>query len=78
MNTTWCWGEGQGSSNLHGRSVDVKLPEDSKGLLEELVADGNVGNVWGIIVVQAVDVLHHTGPVCLDGRQDQQVLQVSE
>lgn len=63
---------------LHGRGVDVKLPEDGEGLLKELIANSNVGNVRGIIVVQAVNVLHDTSAVCFDGGQDEQVLKVSE
>ena len=77
MTTPWSlWGLGF-ISHLHSGCVDVKLLEDSECLLEELVADGDVGDVWGVIIIQAVDVLHHTGTVRLYGRQDQQVLQVS-
>ena len=63
---------------LHGRCVHIKLPEDGKGLLKELVADGNVGNIRSVVVVQAVDVFHDAGAVGLDGRQDEEVLQVPE
>ena len=58
------------------RPPHLKLLEDSEGLLVELGADGDVGNVRGVVVVQPVDVLHHLAVVRLDGRQDQQVLQV--
>ena len=63
--------------NLDGRGVDVELLEDGEGLLKELVADGDVGDVGGVVVVQAVDVLHDARAVCLDGRQDQKVLEIS-
>lgn len=53
-------------TNLHSRGVDVKLLEDGKGLLEELVADGNVSNIGSVIVVKPADVLHHTGTVSFD------------
>lgn len=65
-------------SHLYGWGVDVKLLENGKGFLKELVADGDVSDVWGIIVVQPVDVLHHTSAVSLDGRQNEQVLEVPE
>lgn len=52
---------------LHCRGVDIKLPKDSKGLLEQLAADGNVGDVWGVVIVQAVDVFHDAGAVSFDG-----------
>ena len=62
--------------NLDGAGVDLELLEDGESLLEELAADGDVGDVRGVVVVQPVDVFHHLGLVRLDGRQDQQVLQV--
>ena len=65
-------------SHLDGRCVDLKLLEDGKGLLKQFTANGYVCNVWCVIVVHTVDVLHHAGAVCLDGCQDQQVLQVPE
>lgn len=64
------------ATDLHCRCVDIKLPEDGKSLLKELVADGNVGDVRGIVVVQAVDVLHDASAIGFNGRQDQKVLQV--
>lgn len=64
--------------HLHSRGVDIEFPKNSKGLLEQLVADRNVCNVWSIIVVQTVDVLHNTSPISFNGRQDEQVLEVSE
>lgn len=67
---------GPWDSDLHCRGVDVELSEDGESLLEELVADGDVGDVGGVVVVQAVDVLHNAGAVGLDGGQDQEVLQV--
>ena len=64
-------------ADLHSGGVDVKLLEDGEGLLKELIADGDVGDVGRVVVVQPVDVLHHAGAVRLDGRQDQEVLEVS-
>lgn len=64
-------------SNLYSWCVHFKLLEDSKGFFVEFICDSNVCYVWSIIVVQAVDVLHHTSTVCLDSCQDQQVLKVS-
>lgn len=72
------WRAERRTTDLHRRRVDVKLPENSKSLLEQLVADGDVSNVRGVVVVQAVDVLHHAGSVSFDRRQDEQILQVSE
>ena len=57
-------------AHLNGRGVDVKLLEDREGLLEELITDAYVGNVWSIVVVQTVDILHHTGLVSFDRCQD--------
>lgn len=62
---------------LYSGGVDIKLLENGKRFFKELVADGNISNVWSIIVVQPVNVLHHTSTVCLDGRQNEQVLEVS-
>ena len=62
--------------NLDGAGVDLELLEDGERLLEQLAADGDVGDVRGVVVVEPVDVLHHLGLVGLDGGQDQQVLQV--
>lgn len=64
-------------TDLHSRGVDIKLLKDGKGLLIELTADGNVGNIRSIIIIQPADVLHHTGVVSFDCCQDQQVLQIS-
>lgn len=50
--------------------------EDGKGLLIQCTADGNVCNIWGIVVVQAVDVFHDPSTVRLDGGQDQQILEI--
>lgn len=65
-------------THLHSRCVDIKLPEDCKSLFKELVADGDVSYIRGIIVVQSVDVLHYASAISFDGRQDQKVLQVPE
>lgn len=62
--------------HLHCWCVHIELPEDCKSLLEEFIANGDVSDVWGIVVVEAVDVLHDTSAVSFDGRQDQEVLQV--
>ena len=64
-------------ADLHSGGVDVKLLEDGEGLLEELIADGDVGDVRRVIVIQPVDVLHHARAVGLDRRQNQQILEVS-
>ena len=56
----------------------VVLVENDDGLLEQFIVDGDVGYVWGVVVVQSVDVLHHLSRVRLDRSQNQQVLQVSE
>lgn len=64
------------ATDLNGRSVNLELLENGKGLLEQFVANGDVGYVWSIIVVKTVDVLHDACAVSLDGRQDQQVLQI--
>ncbi len=71
------WRENQSEkTHLHSRSVDFEFLEDSKGFFVQFTADGDVGDVRGVVVVQSCDVLHHTRPVRLDGRQDQQVLQI--
>lgn len=62
---------------LYGRGVNIKLFEDGERLFIELIADCNISDVWSVVVVQPVDVLHDTSPVCLDGRQNEQVLEVS-
>lgn len=62
---------------LYGRGVNVKLFEDGECLFVELIADRNISNVWSVVVVQPVDVLHDTSPVSLDGGQNEQVLEVS-
>lgn len=63
--------------HLNSRGVDVKLPENCEGLLKQLVTDGNICYVWGIVVVKAINVLHNTSSVSFNGRQNEQVLQVS-
>ena len=63
---------------LNGRGVDVIFLEDSKGFLKQFAANADGGQVGSIVVVKTIDVLHHTSLVSLDGRQDQQVLQVTE
>lgn len=61
---------------LYSRCVDIKLPEDSKRLLEKLVADSYIGYVRSIIVIQAIDVLHDTGAIGLNSCEDEKVLQI--
>ncbi len=56
--------------HLHCWCVHIELPEDRESLLEELIANGDVSDVWGIVVVETVDVLHDTSAVSFDGRQD--------
>lgn len=65
-----------GGTHLYCWCVHVKFPEDCESLFEELIADGDVSDIWGVVIVQAVDVLHDTSAVCFDGGQDQKVLQV--
>ena len=57
-------------AHLDCRSVDIKLLEDGEGLLKELITDADVGNVWSIVVVQTVDILHHTSLVSFHRCQD--------
>jgi len=61
-------------TDLDGRSVDFELLEDGKRLLEQLTGDGDVGNIWCIVVIQTVDVFHHSTSVSLDSRENKQVL----
>mmetsp|Transcript_34688 Transcript_34688/g.90757 ORF Transcript_34688/g.90757 Transcript_34688/m.90757 type:complete len:398 (-) Transcript_34688:1395-2588(-) len=62
---------------LHGLGVHVALLVDDERLLEEVVlSQRDRGDVWAIVVVQAVDVVHDARLVGLDRRQDQEVLQV--
>lgn len=63
---------------MYSRCVDFKFLEDGKSFLIEFIGDGNVCNVWGVVVIQSVDVLHHTGAISFNGSQDQQVLKVPE
>ena len=65
-------------TDLDGRRIDFKLSEDCERLLEQFVANGDVRDVGGVVVVQSIDVFHDTRSVCLDRRQDQQVLQIPE
>mmetsp|Transcript_3712 Transcript_3712/g.9309 ORF Transcript_3712/g.9309 Transcript_3712/m.9309 type:complete len:463 (+) Transcript_3712:1267-2655(+) len=63
---------------VHGLGIEVVLLVDEEGLLVEAVglAQGDLGNLRTVVVVQAVDVVHHASLVGLDGCQDEQVLQV--
>lgn len=51
---------------LYSRCVYIKLPEDGKCLLKELITDSYIGYVWSIIVIQAIDVFHDTGAISLN------------
>ena len=62
---------------LDSRSVDIELFEDGESFLVELIGNGDVGDVGGVIVIQTVDVLHDAAAVGFDGRQDEQVLQIA-
>ena len=42
------------------RCVYFKLHKDGKCLFKQLTTDSNVRNVWGVLVVKAIDVLHHS------------------
>ena len=58
------------------REVVVELAENGKRLLVQLAAHSDVAHRGAIEVVQPVDVVRHAARVRLDGRQDEQVLQV--
>ena len=63
--------------DLDGGHVVVELLEDGEGLLKQTRSDGNIGNIRGVVVVEAVDVVHNACAVSLDGGQDEQVLEVA-
>ena len=63
--------------HLDGRGVDLELAKDGERLLVQLAADGDVGDVGRVVVVQAVDVLHDARAIGLNGREYEQVLQVA-
>lgn len=65
-------------AHLHGWCVHIEFPEDRESFFEELVANGDVSDVRGIVVFQAVDILHDASAVSFDGGQDQKVLQVPD
>ena len=46
--------------HLDGISVEVEFLGDGKGLLEELIINGHIRNVIGIVVLETFDVVHHT------------------
>lgn len=56
--------------------VQTELVVDGESLLVQISRDCNESNVWCIVLVQPVDVVHDTGLVSLDGCEQQQVLQV--
>ena len=57
----------------------LKLLIDKKCLLVQLVllADGDLGNIGTVVVLQALDVVHDAHLIGLDGGEDEQILQVS-
>ena len=57
-------------------AVQLGLLEDDERLLVQLRADGDVGDVGHVVVVEPVDVVHDARLVGLDGGQDEQFLQV--
>lgn len=61
-----------------GLGALLELLVDEEGLLVQLVLvrDRDLGDVGAVVVVQALDVVHHALLVGLDGREDEQVLQV--
>ena len=66
----------QKSTYLYSGGVDIKLLEDSESLLKQLVGNGNVGDVWSIIVIKSGNVFHDTCWICLYSCQYQQILKV--
>ena len=52
---------------------------NEEGLLVQLilVADGDLGDIRSVVVVESLDVVHHSLLVSLDGGEDEQVLQVA-
>lgn len=63
-------------AHLDRRSVDVEFLEDCKRFFVELAVDSDIRNIWGIVIVKPVDVLHDPGPISLYSGQDEQVLQI--
>mmetsp|Transcript_25740 Transcript_25740/g.76640 ORF Transcript_25740/g.76640 Transcript_25740/m.76640 type:complete len:1065 (+) Transcript_25740:1273-4467(+) len=63
---------------LHGLGVEVALLVDQEGLLVEQVRlpEGDLGDLGAVVVVKAVDVVHDARLVGLDGREDEEVLEV--
>lgn len=62
---------------LYCGGVDFKLLKDGEGFFVQFVANGDVGDVRGIVIVQTVDVLHDPLAVRFNGCQYQQILEVS-
>lgn len=65
--------------DLNSLDVLSELLVDAQGFVVELVLVllGNLGELLPVIVVQTVDVVHHSALVGLDRRQNQEVLEVS-
>mmetsp|Transcript_743 Transcript_743/g.1767 ORF Transcript_743/g.1767 Transcript_743/m.1767 type:complete len:262 (-) Transcript_743:3186-3971(-) len=68
-----------GKQSLHGLHVEVALLVDEEGFLVEHVrlTERNLGDFWAVVVVQAVDVVHDAGLICLDRCENEQVLQIA-
>ena len=60
----------QHNNGNRNRCVDIKFPKDGERFLKEFAIDSNVCNVWSVIVIQAVDILHDASAVSLDGCQE--------
>mmetsp|Transcript_1325 Transcript_1325/g.3676 ORF Transcript_1325/g.3676 Transcript_1325/m.3676 type:complete len:568 (+) Transcript_1325:983-2686(+) len=67
-----------GEQGVHGLGVEVALLVDQEGLLVEVVrlAQRNLGDGGPVVLVEAVDVVHHARLVRLDRGEDQEVLQI--
>mmetsp|Transcript_37454 Transcript_37454/g.84891 ORF Transcript_37454/g.84891 Transcript_37454/m.84891 type:complete len:394 (+) Transcript_37454:1675-2856(+) len=63
--------------DLSRLAVQLGLLEDDESLLVQLRADGDVGDVGHVVIVEPVDVVHDARCVGLDGGEDEQVLQIT-
>eukprot|EP00906_Rhabdomonas_costata_P003375 RCo005161 len=61
----------------HGLQVVAELLVDGEGLLEEVRTLRDLRDVRGVVVVQAVNIVHHAVLGRLNGGEDEQVLEVA-